>query len=233
VQARLTALSARHSLPEGAAERLAILLDLVAGEPASITSVRDPERGVDVHVADSLVALELDVMRDASRVADLGSGGGFPGLALAIALPEASVTLVESVGRKCAFLERAVAALGLGKVTVVNARAEAWPAGLGAHDVVTARALAPLGVLVEYAAPLLTGLGALVAWKGRPDRAEEADAIVAADALQMTRPTAVSVSPFEGSDRRTLYLSVKVGPTPAGYPRRAGMARKRPFTAST
>jgi 16S rRNA (guanine527-N7)-methyltransferase len=233
VQARLAALSARYSLPAGAAERFAVLLGLVAGEPASITSVRDPERGVDVHLADSLVALELDVVRAARCIADLGSGGGFPGLALAVALPVSTVALVESVGRKCAFLERAAAALGLGNVTVVNARAEAWPAGLAAHDVVTARALAPLGVLVEYAAPLLARRGALVAWKGGLDSAEEADAIVAARALRMTPPSAIRVSPFEGSETRSLYLSMKVGPTPMGYPRRPGMARKRPFTAST
>jgi 16S rRNA (guanine527-N7)-methyltransferase len=233
VQARLEALNARYALPDGAAERLTALLDLVAAEPASITSVRDPVQGVDVHVADSLVALELEVVRGARRIADLGSGGGFPGLALAVALPRARVALIESAGRKSAFLERAAAALGLGNVTVVNARAESWPAGLGAHDVVTARALAPLGVLVEYAAPLLVDGGSLVAWKGRADAAEEADAIVAAEALGMTPPARVRVDPFDGPDERSLYLSLKVGSTPNGYPRRPGMARKRPFTASS
>jgi 16S rRNA (guanine527-N7)-methyltransferase len=233
VEARLAALSLRYALPDGAADRLATLLDLVAREPASITSVRDPAHGVDVHVADSLVALELDAVRGSRRVADLGSGGGFPGLVLAVALPEASVALVESVGRKCAFLERTAAALGLANVTVVNARAEAWPAGLGAYDLVTARALAPLGVLLEYAAPLLAERGSLVAWKGRPDPAEEADAGVAAEALRMTRPTPMPVRPFEAAQTRTLYLSFKVRETPAGYPRRPGMARKRPFRASS
>ena len=79
VQARLDELAARYGLPSGATALLAALLDLVATEPASITSVRDPERGVDVHVADSLVALEIDAVRDARNLADLGSGGGFPG----------------------------------------------------------------------------------------------------------------------------------------------------------
>ncbi len=232
VEARLGALSARYSLPSGAAERLATLLDLVAAEPSSVTSVRDPAQGVDVHVADSLVALELDAVRAAGRIADLGSGGGFPGLVLAAALPDASVALVESVGRKCAFLERAAATLGLANVTVVNARAEAWPAGLGVHDLVSARALAPLGVLIEYAAPLLVERGSLVAWKGRPDAAEEADAAVAAEALRMTPPKATPVRPFEGADTRTLYLSLKAAATPDGYPRRPGMPRKRPFRTS-
>jgi 16S rRNA (guanine527-N7)-methyltransferase len=233
VQARLAELSSRFALPDGAAERLATLLALVAAEPVSITAVRDPAEGVDVHVADSLVAVELEVVRRAESIADLGSGSGFPGLALAIALPRARVALVESVQRKCVFLERAAAALGLVNVGVVCARVEAWSAGLGVHDLVTARALGALGVLVEYSAPLLRADGALVAWKGRRDAAEEADAIAAAEALGMSLPRAVAVEPFAGARDRHLYLSSKVGPTPPGYPRRPGMARKRPLRAST
>ena len=233
VQARLDELAARYGLPAGATALLSALLDLVATEPASITSVRDPERGVDVHVADSLVALEIDAVRDARNLADLGSGGGFPGLALAVALPHTRVALVESVRRKCAFLERAASELGLGNVDVVNTRAESWPEGTGGHDVVTARALAPLGVLVEYAAPLLREGGSLVAWKGHRDPAEEADAGVAAEALGMAPPVPRSVAPFPGAEARTLYLSLKVRSTPNGYPRRPGMARKRPFRASS
>jgi 16S rRNA (guanine527-N7)-methyltransferase len=232
VRARLDALSERYALPPGAGDRLATLLDLVAAEPASITSVRDPADGVSMHVADSLVALELDVVRAARQIADLGSGGGFPGLVLAIALPEAKVALVESVGRKAAFLERASTSLGLANVTVVNERAESWRAGLGGQDVVTARALAPLGVLVEYAAPLLAEGGALVAWKGRRDPGEERDAAVAAEALGMTTPASRAVQPFDGATARSLYLSLKVASTPPGYPRRPGMARKRPFRRS-
>src|SRR3954447_13988482 len=110
---RLRQLDERYALPAGAVERLERLLDLVAAEPSAITSVRDPARGVDVHVADSLVAVELAEIRAARRLTDLGAGGGFPGLALAIALPQTRVVLVESVGRKCAFLEAAVRALGL------------------------------------------------------------------------------------------------------------------------
>ena len=233
VQARLDELAARHGLPGGATATFAALLDLVATEPASITSVRDPERGVDIHVADSLVALDIDAVRDARTVADLGSGGGFPGLALAIALPETQIALVESVRRKCAFLERATAEIGLGNVRVVNARAESWLEGIGGHDVVTARALAPLGVLVEYAAPLLREGGSLVAWKGYPDAAEKADAGVAADALGMARPIPGPVAPFQGAEARPLYLSLKGRSTPTGYPRRPGRARKRPFRASS
>ncbi len=231
--ARLAELAARYDLPDGAAEQLGALLDLVAAEPASITAVRDPAQGVDVHVADSLVALELPAVRAARRIADLGSGGGFPGLALAIALPDARVALVESVARKCAFLTAAAAAIGLQNAEVVNTRAEAWPEGLGAHDLVAARALAPLTVLAEYAAPLLALGGVLVAWKGALDPREEGDGRAAAAALGLSEPEAVAVQPFAGADKRYLYLSSKVRATPAGYPRRPGMARKRPIQASS
>jgi 16S rRNA (guanine527-N7)-methyltransferase len=233
VGTRLAELGAQYALPAGAADRLAALLGLVAAEPAGITSVRDPAEGVDAHVADSLAALDLPAVRVARRVADLGSGGGFPGLALAVALPAAHVALVESVGRKCAFLAVAVRELGLGNVEVVNGRAEAWPEGIGMHDLVVARALASLPVLIEYAAPLLELGGALVAWKARPEPAEEANGAAAAEALGMTAPEAIPVQPFGQARARYLYLTSKVSPTPAGYPRRAGMARKWPIQASS
>jgi 16S rRNA (guanine527-N7)-methyltransferase len=233
VDARLRALSARFALPATAALRFEALLDLVAAEPASITSVREPVQGVDVHVADSLVALDLDVVRRATRIADLGSGAGFPGVVLAIALPAARVALVESVARKALFLERALRTLELDNAVVVTARAESWADGLGANDLVTARALAPLGVVLEYAAPLLAVGGTLVAWKAVLDRDEAADAAAAAEALGMTAPEAHDVEPFAGAVDRRLYGSSKVAPTPSRFPRREGMARKRPLRAST
>jgi len=118
-------------------------------------------------------------------------------------------------------------------VEVVNARAEAWPEGLGAHDLVVARALAPSPVLVEYAAPLLEMGGTLVAWKGRPEAEEEADGAAAAQALGMSALEATAVQPFAQARDRHLYLTSKVSVTSAHYPRRPGMARKRPIQAST
>jgi 16S rRNA (guanine527-N7)-methyltransferase len=232
VAARLARLASRYGLPAGADQRLAALLDRVATEPSAITAVRDPAQGVDVHVADSLVALDLPAVRDANRIADLGSGGGFPGLVLAIALPHAQIALVESVRRKCAFLTAAAAELELTNVDVVNTRAESWDEGMGAQDLVAARALAPLTVIVEYAAPLLALGGFLVAWKGRLEPSEEADSRAAAAALGMTAPAIVPVEPFPVAHDRRLYLSSKVRETPAGFPRRPGTARKRPIRAS-
>jgi 16S rRNA (guanine527-N7)-methyltransferase len=234
VGARLDELAARYGLPPGAADRLALLLELVAGEHASITSVTDPAAGVDVHVADSLAGLEVDPVRAARRLADLGAGGGFPGLVLAVALPTTRVALVESVARKNAFLRRAARSLEVHeRVEVVHDRAESWLAGRDAHDVVTARALGPLAVLIEYAAPLLRLGGSLVAWKGQRRADEEAAATAAARVLGMGRPVPVPVTPFATAGQRHLYLSSKVSPTPNGFPRRAGMARKRPLGQST
>ena len=229
---RLDELAARYALPPRSSARLARLLDLVAAEPASITTVRDPRRGADVHVADSLVALDLSIVRGAARLADLGAGAGFPGLALAVALPATEVVLVESVQRKAAFMRSAASALALANVSVAAVRAESWAPGLGACDIVTARALAPLGVLLEYAAPLLRLGGALVAWKAVPSGDELRNAAAAAAILGMGEPVAHAVSPYPEAGERSLYVSSKVMDTPAGYPRREGMARKRPVGRS-
>jgi 16S rRNA (guanine527-N7)-methyltransferase len=229
VEDRLQELAARYALPAQAPRQLAEILELVAAEPTSITTVRNPVEGVELHVADSLAGLEVEEVRNAQRIADLGAGGGFPGLALAVALPDVHLTLVESVGKKCDFLRRAAEGVGLSNVEVVNARAEGWAAGIGTQDVVTARALAPLNVLAEYAAPLLRLGGALVAYKGRRDPSEEADAMAAADVLGLESTPPRPVSPLPAGDIRHLYLYLKVRETPARFPRREGMARKRPL----
>jgi len=209
------------------------LLDLLERDETAPTAVRDRAQAREVHVADSLSGLELPEVRNARRIADLGAGAGFPGLVLAAALPHARVALVESVGRKCAWLQHASDVMGLANAEVVHARAEEWPAGLDANDVVTARALASLNVLVEYASPLLAEGGALVAWKGRRDPVEEADGAAAAAQLAMEPAAVTRVQPFPEARDRHLYLYLKVGSTPNGYPRRPGMASKRPLRAST
>ena len=229
--AALRELAAEHDLPAGAGEQLRALLRAVGTDDTAPTTVREPAVAVDVHVRDSLDGLRLLEVRTARRIADLGAGAGFPGLVLAAALPEARVRLVESVGRKCLFLRRAVAEARLANAEVINARAEDWPAGAGANDLITARALAPLNVLVEYAAPLLALGGHLVAWKGQVDPEEEADGRAAADALGLAVPRRTDVPPRPGADMRSLWVARKEAETPPGYPRRPGMARKRPIRA--
>jgi 16S rRNA (guanine527-N7)-methyltransferase len=230
---RLDALATQYGLPATFAAAMDHVLARLAVAPISLSSVTDPIAAADVHVADALVALDLPEMRAAEHLADLGAGAGFPGLALAAALPGLDVRLVESVAKKCAFMRDAAAGAGIANAEVVCLRAEAWSDGLDAHDVVTARAVAPLTTLVEYAAPLLREGGTLVAFKGRLEAAEEADGAAAAAVLRMSEPRRVDVTRREGPGHRSLYLSSKVGSTPNGYPRRPGIARKRPLQASS
>ena len=152
---RIAELADRFKLPDTAASKLRALAELVSGDEHAPTTVTKPERIIDEHFADSLIALELVAVRGASAIADLGAGAGFPGLPLALALPHARVQLVESNARKCAFIAKAVASCAIENAEVVQTRAETWPEGVGAADVVTARALATLEVVAEYAAPLL------------------------------------------------------------------------------
>jgi 16S rRNA (guanine527-N7)-methyltransferase len=231
VERKLSGLLARYSLPPALDRAFGALLELLATDPLAPTTVREPVGAVDEHLADSLVALEFEEVRTATAIADLGAGPGFPGLALALALPAAELALVESNARKCEFIERARRACGAANATVVNARAEAWPNGLESFDLVTARALAAPAVVAEYAAPLLRVDGSLVIWRGARDSAAERSAEAAAAELGLEVASPVQVKPFEGAKRRYLYLMSKVSQTPPRFPRRPGIARKRPLGA--
>lgn len=209
--------------------RLVAVLELLASDDRAPTTVREPAEAAGQHVADSLVALEVERLRAATAIADVGSGAGFPGLAVAAALPGADVRLVESQRRKCEFLERARAAAGLENVSVVCARVEDWREGLLTNDVVLARALAAQAVVLEYAAPLLSLGGTLIDWRGRREPQEEAAADRAASELGLERVEVRPVAPFPGVRDRNLHVFAKIAPTPARFPRRAGVAAKRPL----
>jgi 16S rRNA (guanine527-N7)-methyltransferase len=225
----LGSLCERYAL--GAAQRdrlLAILTRLDAGDEAP-TSVREPQKALQTHLADSLTALELDVVRSATAIADLGSGAGFPGLALAVALPDAELRLVESQRRRCAFIEDVCRAAEIVNARTVCVRAEEWRDGIEANDAVLARALAAPAVVLEYAAPLLRLGGALVDWRGRRNADEEAAAARAAAALGLELLSIRRMEPYDGALEHHLHLYMKVEPTPARFPRRVGVARKRPL----
>ena len=187
-------------------------------------------------MADSLSGLEVSELSAARRLADIGAGAGFPGLVLAIALPRAQVDLIDSAGRKTAVIDRLIQASELGNARSITARVEDYarvPPALGggreAYDAVTARAVGPLALLVEYAAPLLRPDGVLVAWKGARDEAEEGAGAVAAEKVGMAVKEVLPAQPYPASENRHLHVYRKVAPTPPAFPRRAGMARKRPL----
>jgi 16S rRNA (guanine527-N7)-methyltransferase len=227
----LQALADRHALPAHVVETFYGLLSALEAEPHAPTTFRTTQEIIDGHLADSLSGLEVGRLTDALRIADIGAGAGFPGLALAAALPSARVDLLESNGKKCEVIERLAAAAGLTNVRPLALRAEEWAAGegAGAYDAATARAVAPLAVLAEYAAPLLRVGGALVAWKGARDPREEAAGERAAEQLGMRLERVVSVRPFDSARERHLHVYSKVGPTGPRFPRRPGAARKRPL----
>lgn len=212
-------------------ERLTPLTRLVAESPLSLSSVTEPGEAERVHLRDSLSALAIDQVRSAGAVVDIGSGAGYPGIPLAMALPEAEVTLLDSVARKARFAGEAADALGLSNVDALGIRSEEFAAGEGRErfDLALARAVAPLSVLAELASPLLGEGGTLIAWKGEREPEEERRVEALAGRLAMEPRGVLAVVPFEGSRERHLYLLGKSGPTPADLPRRPGMARKRPL----
>jgi 16S rRNA (guanine527-N7)-methyltransferase len=217
-------------LPPAAEPALEELLRLLA-EPRAPISRSTVPRARDVHIADSLSGLEVESLRSARRIADLGSGAGLPGLVVAATLPEAAVDLIESASRKCAFLGEAIERMELRNATVVCERSEDWAAEAGqeAYDAVTARAVGSLATLAELASPLLREGGVLVAWKGARSAQKEAEVARAGERLAMEQTEIRSVQPYSGSRDRHIHLLRKNGPTPNGLPRRPGMAAKRPF----
>jgi 16S rRNA (guanine527-N7)-methyltransferase len=225
---RIAELVEEYGLPADASDRFERLLAALAAEPDPHTTVEDP---VNQHIADSLTALRVDGIRAAGALADIGAGAGFPGLPLAIALPGARVDLIESARRKCAVIERLALAAGSGNARALPLRAEEWAAseGAGSYDIATARAVAPLAVLVEYAAPLLRVGGQFIAWKGSRDEAEEAAGALAAEMVGLRPIDVLETRPFAGARALNLHLYLKDRETPDRFPRRPGAAAKRPL----
>jgi len=185
------------------------LADLVATPGLTAVSGEEARR---VHVEESLAALPV-VQRFDGPIVDVGSGGGAPGIPLAQALPDRQVTLLEATRRKCDFLERW--ARELPNARVVCGRAEEQP--VDSCGVAVAKALAPPPVAAEWCLPLVEPGGAVVLYVGPTAQAGR----VALVAEQLA-------AELEESPRGLLVLR-KLGPTPPGFPRRAGVARKRPL----
>jgi 16S rRNA (guanine527-N7)-methyltransferase len=218
-----------HALDDRQTAQLEAILRELEGDERAPTAVRGVLEAADAHLADSLVGLDFEEIRSARRIVDLGSGAGFPGTVLAVALPHASVYLVESQRRKCEFLQTLCAKAEIANAQVVCERAEEWEPGAAANDAVVARALAAQPVVLEYAAPLLKVGGALVDWRGKRDEADEQAAANAARTLGMRLREIRHVQPFARARDRHVHVFVKCEQTPPRFPRRAGMARKRPL----
>jgi 16S rRNA (guanine527-N7)-methyltransferase len=212
-------------------------------EAINLTAIREPAAVALEHVLDSLSALPLLRQMGARAILDIGSGGGFPGLPLALAMPAERTLLVESVGKKATFLGATLDALGVRpRFAVAATRAETLARDPHHRDrwpVVTVRAVAALPELVELALPLLTSGGSLIAWKrsmvvdgdAPPVRRldlELASAARAAWALGGREPTVVPVT-VPGLEDHVLVVVTKTGTTPAGYPRDPALRKRAPW----
>ena len=223
----------RALLPDGfgdAAESWVALL-LAANQRLNLTRIVEPAAVARLHLLDALAGLPLLDEVLPARALDLGSGGGVPGVILAICRPGVEWTLVDSVRRKADVLTGIVAALSLSNVTVLAERAETLgrdPAYRGRYDLVTARACAGLPVLAEYALPLLRPGGALVAWKGQLDAGELRDGRAAAVLLGGEKPILRPTGLPALGDHQFVVIR-KVAPTPERYPRRPGEPARRPL----
>ena len=222
-------------LPAGAREAILGHLRLLLAWTAAVnlTAIREPAAAVTGHVLDSLAAVPLLRASGVRRILDLGSGGGYPGLPLALALPAERALLVDSIAKKAAFLDVATAAAGVaGRVVVAGVRGETlaadrqhrerWPA-------VTVRAVAPLAELVELAFPLLVPGGILVAWKRAGLERERARALPAVEALGGGTVEVVGPPPVTGLEEHVLLVVRKASRTGAGWPRPPAERKRRPW----
>lgn len=206
---------------------------LAANRRLNLTAVTEPDAALELHLLDSLTVLRVtSELQQDIKVIDIGSGAGLPGIPLKISRPSWDFTLLEATAKKVNFMHRATRELGLEKIEAVHGRAEEagrhWP-WRESFDLATARAVAPLPVLLEYCLPFVRPGGVMVAMKGPEPRAEinsaqKALEVLAGSILKVDE----FVLPYSGS-RRSLIVVEKTGVTPTAYPRRAGRPSKRPL----
>jgi 16S rRNA (guanine527-N7)-methyltransferase len=227
-----TAIRFAGNHPITGVEKIELIVDsyLARVDDFNVSTIRLPDDVLEKHVADSLALLLVPEIFAAKDILDVGSGAGFPGLVLAAVLP-ARVCCLESVGKKCRFIEQTAQEVMLENVIVQQGRAEetAHASGREMYDFVTARAVADMAVLVELCMGFVSVGGLFVAMKG-PDCRDEVEA--ASAAIRMMGGGAVEVIeyslPASGAGR-SLVAVKKIAPTPLMLPRRSGVPAKKPL----
>jgi 16S rRNA (guanine527-N7)-methyltransferase len=230
-----TTLSARANLTltEDQHALLNKFLDLLieANQTMNLTRITDREQAENLHIGDALSLLQY-IPAGEIAVADIGSGGGVPGIPLAIARPDARVLLVESTKKKAAYLRQTVEALGLTNVRVSDERVEdvGHSGRRGSFDVVTARAVASLAWLVEWSMPLLRKGGVLLAQKGMRVIGELEECRRARKALHAGEPKVELANlGVPGADGFVIVVIPREGPTKDAYPRLPNVAKGNPL----
>ena len=197
-----------------------------------LTAVTDEDETLDKHFIDSLIVLKTGLITQGTKLIDVGTGAGFPGLVLAAACPYLKVTLLDSQQKRLAFLEKAAEEAGILNVSTVHARAEDGgrkPEMRESFDYATARALAPLNVLCEYLLPYVKADGCALCWKGPALRDELDSGRRAAHILggMLEMPVRCEIA---GREWEHMILPVrKIQKTPALYPRKAGTPKNKPL----
>lgn len=215
------------AIEESHALTLVGLAEELLAQPHNLTSITTLPDAVDRHLADSLSVLTVEAVSTAPDFLDLGSGGGFPGLALAAARPDTTVTLVEAATKKAEWLRRA--SVGFPNVRVVAERSETLALSeRERHSVVGVRAVASPPAALELAAPLVRPSGVAVLWRANRDENEIATADRAAATLGFDPADVVDVEPFPAANRHLLIYR-KTSPTDPSFPRRPGRATSRPL----
>ncbi len=213
--------------------RLRALVDLLleVNQQFNLTSIRDVDQAWTKHVLDSTQALSLGLFEGASRIVDVGSGAGFPGLPLALCRPQITPTFLEATRKKCGFIQRACDEFCI-KGQIINARAE--EAGHDSrfraqYDVATARAVGSLMEVAEYCLPLVRVGGHVVLWRGKDAESEARDAEVPLDTLG---GALADVVPYELPGLPLTYHLVvlrKMEITPRDFPRGVGLPKTKPL----
>jgi 16S rRNA (guanine527-N7)-methyltransferase len=209
-----------------------LALLLVWNAQLNLTAVRDPFAIQQRHFLDSLTCALATGDLNGRTLIDVGTGAGFPGLPLKLLYPELRLTLVESIGKKTRFLQAVVEELGLSAVTILAERVEVL--GQQAthreqYDWAVARGVADMRVLAEYLLPLCRVGGAMLAQKGENAMAETTQASTAIQTLGGGAPQLHPIQLLQRETRHYLVVVPKVTITPAAYPRKAGVAGKRPL----
>ena len=225
-------LKADFNLDAAQTASLEKLLELLIAETdRNLTAVTSPDKIVDIHFRDSLFLSLFPETRASRKAVDVGSGAGFPGLPLAIALPDLSVSLIEARARKCEFIEKAIFAADITNAAVFSMRAEAaGRTGMReSFNVAFSRAVGSLGEVLEYCLPLLGIGGSALLQRGSRRAGDEEEAIHASEILGGKLGRIEQVSPYVGSKNLHIWVFRKTAATPESYPRRPGIARKRPL----
>ena len=203
---------------------------LALNQKVNLTGIDDEESGLLLHIEDSMAALQEVNAAPEGRLVDLGSGGGFPGIPLAI-MTGRETTLIEATDKKARILKKYLESAGLdGQVDIIASRIEeASKTIMGCFAVATARALSSLAAIMELASPLLMDEGVLVAYKGNITDAEMDGARKAEDYLGMELFSRRELLLSDGKTRREILVFIKKRPAKVSLPRRNGQAQRHPF----